>query len=108
MTALAIFGSATRTSLTSRGKSTIADLPMPSDRKRVFVGMLEVVAGAASLSAAAAGARSEIKASAIVENNRVLINKVRMDVRLPLLAIFLVLLVTSILLIILQRRRLGW
>src|SRR5271154_2711081 len=107
MTALAIFGSATRTSLTSRGKSTIADLPMPSERKRVFGGMLEVAAGASSLSAAAAGARPGMSASAIAENDTALINKVRIEGRLPLLAIFCVLLVTSILLIISQWRRLG-
>jgi hypothetical protein len=45
-------------------------------------GTLEVVAGAVSVSAAEAGA------SATVENDRALMIKVRMDVRLPLRAIF--------------------
>jgi len=36
MTALAILGSATSTSFTSRGRSTTTDLPTPSERKRVL------------------------------------------------------------------------
>jgi hypothetical protein len=34
---LAIFGSATSTSLMSRGKSITIDLPTPSGRKRAFI-----------------------------------------------------------------------
>jgi len=36
MTALAIFGSAMRTSLMSRGKSITTDFPTPSGMKREF------------------------------------------------------------------------
>src|SRR5690349_6194327 len=54
MTAFAILGSATSTSLTSRGRSTTTDLPMPSDRKRVRTGMLEVTLGAGAVSAVGA------------------------------------------------------
>ena len=38
MIAFAILGSATRTSLASRGRSMTTDLPMPSGRKRDFAG----------------------------------------------------------------------
>src|SRR5271154_751611 len=110
MTAFAIFGSATSTSLTSRGRSMIDDLPTPSERKRVFgvtLGMLEVVAGGASLSAAAAGARAEISASAAAENDKALMSKGRMGVRFPLLAMFFVLLVMGALLVTSQPRRLD-
>src|ERR1700733_364489 len=102
MTAFAIFGSATSTSLTSRGRSMIADLPMPSERKRVFgatLGMLDVVSGAASLSAAAAEARSEIDTSAAAENDKAPISRVRIDARLRLLAMFFVLLVIDAVLV---------
>src|ERR1700722_9856422 len=98
MTAFAIFGSATSTSLTSRGRSMIDDLPTPSERKRVFgatLGMLEVVAGAASLSAAVAGEKPEIGASAAAKNDKALMIRVRSDVRLPLRAMFFVLLVIA-------------
>src|ERR1700684_365859 len=109
MTAFAIFGSATSTSLTSRGRSMITDLPTPSARKRVFggtLGMLETVAGAVSLSVPAAGARPEISAMAAAENDKALMSKVWIDVRLPLLAIFFVLLVIGLL--VTSQRCLGW
>ena len=88
----------------------IADLPMPSDRKRIFVVpplILEVVAGAVSLSAATAGTRSEDSAIAAAESDKALIKKVRIGVRLPLLAILFVLLVIVVLLVTSQRERLG-
>src|SRR6202020_215659 len=108
MTAFAIFGSATSTSLTSRGRSMIADLPTPSERKWVFgeaLVMLDVVAGAASLSAAVAGAKQEIGASAAVENDKALMSTVRIDARLRLLAMFFVLLVIDAVLVTSQPRR---
>jgi hypothetical protein len=88
----------------------IDDLPTPSERKRVFgatLGMLEVVAGAASLSAAVAGARPEIGASAAAENDKALMSRVRSDVRLPLRAMFFVLLVIGALLVTSLPRRLD-
>jgi hypothetical protein len=74
-------------------------LPMPSERKRTFgetLGTLEVVAGAVSVSAAEAGASAGVSASAIAENDKALIIKTRIDVRLPLRAIFFFLLVMSV------------
>ena len=113
-----------------------ASLPTPSARKRVLVvscGMLEVVAGAAlgdevpagaveagtlmmagpdlgaaSESVAAAGARLDASASVAAEADSALINNVRIDVRLPLLAIFLVLLVMGALRVTSPSRRLDW
>src|ERR1700722_10524009 len=110
ITKFAIFESATSTSLTSRGRSMIADLPTPSERKRVFgatLGMLEVVAGAASLSAAVAGARPKIGASDAAENDNAPMSKVRSGVRLPLRAMFFVLLVIGALLVTSQSGRLD-
>src|ERR1700733_8704719 len=100
MTAFAIFGSATSTSLTSRGRSRTADLPMPSERKRTFddtLGILEVVGGTVSVSAAETGARAGVSASATAENDKAPTIKLRMDVRLSLRAIFFFLLVISVL-----------
>ena len=113
-------------------------MPTPSARKRVFVascGILDVVAGAsvadevlaraagagtemmagpdagacvASPSAAAAGARLEANASAAAEADNALINNHRIGVRLPLLAIFFVLLVIGALRVTSQPRHLDW
>src|SRR3569833_2234841 len=47
-TALAIFGSATSTSFTSSGKSNTTDLPLPSDRKRIFDALVETTVASAS------------------------------------------------------------
>jgi hypothetical protein len=83
-------------------------LPTPSERKWVFgeaLVMLDVVAGAASLSAAVAGAKQEIGASAAVENDKALMSTVRIDARLRLLAMFFVLLVIDAVLVTSQPRR---
>jgi hypothetical protein len=66
-----------------------------------------VVAGAASLSAAVAGARPEIGASDAAENDNAPMSKVRSDVRLPLRAMFFVLLVIGALLVTSQSGRLD-
>jgi hypothetical protein len=96
--------------LASRGRSMTADLPTPSERKRTFTGvfgMLEVVAGVASLSAADAGARHKIGASVSAENDTALMSKVRIEARLSLLAIFFFLLGMSVLLVTSQGRLNG-
>src|SRR5579871_2722529 len=113
MTAFAIFGSATSTSLASRGRSIIVDLPMPSERKRVFTGMPDVVSGAGSIGAesilaalvfagslltaslSVADETPGITATAAAENASALINRLRIDVWLPL-AMFFVLLVKGV------------
>jgi hypothetical protein len=59
--------------------------------------MLEVVAGAVSVSAAEAGA--EVNASAAAESDKALMTKIRMDGRPPLRAIFFFLLVMRVLLV---------
>src|ERR1700729_1081196 len=100
MTALAILGSATSTSLASRGRSTIMDLPTPSARKRSLTGMLAVTGSAATgavvagggtgavvvaggvvtgaVSAASTGVRAGLSTSAAAaENDRARTRKVR-------------------------------
>jgi hypothetical protein len=78
MTAFAIFGSATSTSLTSRGKSMITDLPTPSARKRTLADPT-VATGAATLSSlASTGVKAGLSVSAATaENDRARTRKVR-------------------------------
>src|ERR1700742_3597684 len=58
--------------------------------------MLEVVAGVASLSAAEAGATAEVDTSAAAENDKAPTSKLRMEVRLPLRAMFFFLLIMNV------------
>src|ERR1700721_820392 len=105
MTAFAIFGSATSTSLASRGKSTIVDLPMTSARKRTLVWALTEIGAVARSSLAAAGAKAAASVStATAENDKAWIRNVRNN-RFALHFISSVLLVTSVLRSGLRRRR---
>src|ERR1700748_973180 len=69
MTALATLGSATSTSLTSRGRSTTTDLPTPSAMKREPWPLAEIVIGWGSLAATGGGMRS-IESAAAAESDR--------------------------------------
>src|SRR5271156_1043164 len=96
MTALAILGSATRTSLTSRGRSITTDLPMPSARKRVFAGATAAT-GVAVASAAITGASVGLSVNAAAaENDSARTRKLRIADVLPLYFISNVLSVTSV------------
>src|ERR1700730_11569561 len=85
--ALAIFGSATSTSLMSRGRSITTDLPMPSARKRAFICPPPPI-GIAPWSLATTGAKAELSVNAVTaENDRARTIVVQIERRFPLLFI---------------------
>src|SRR5262245_54108277 len=84
MMALAIDGSATSTSLTSRGSSTTSDLPIPSGRKRAATSP----AVATPDSAADAGLSAPITASSAATSDATRINALVPISRFPFLGSF--------------------